>query len=32
MAAAYPDVFAAATVYTGVPAGCFASALNRANA
>lgn len=28
MAAAYPELFAAATVYSGVPAGCFVSQSN----
>ncbi|PYI33790.1 alpha/beta-hydrolase [Aspergillus indologenus CBS 114.80] len=32
MAATYPNLFAAATVYNGVPAGCFYSATNQADA
>jgi len=32
MAATYPDMFQAATVYSGVPAGCFVSASNQADA
>jgi len=32
MAATYPELFAAATAYSGVPAGCFASSANQADA
>jgi acetylxylan esterase len=31
MAATYPEMFAAATVYSGVPAGCFVSSTNQVN-
>jgi len=32
MAATYPELFAAATAYSGVPAGCFVSQANQADA
>jgi len=32
LCAAYPDLFKAATVYSGVPAGCFVSAANQVDA
>lgn len=32
MAATYPELFAAATAYSGVPAGCFLSTANQADA
>nr|QBA31203.1 acetyl esterase precursor [Evansstolkia leycettana] len=32
MAATYPELFAAATVYSGVPAGCFVSSTNQVDA
>jgi len=32
MAATYPELFAAATAYSGVPAGCFASPSGQADA
>ena len=32
MAATYPELFAAATAYSGVPAGCFVSASNQIQA
>jgi acetylxylan esterase len=32
MAATYPELFAAATAYSGVPAGCFVSSSNQVDA